>query len=198
LRVNSDIKLLRRILQNFLTNAFRYAKGPVLLGVRRRGELCLEVWDRGPGIPLKTSRKSFSKSSNAWTATRPAPKKAWAWAWRLLTACAECSGTRLQVRSWPGKGSVFSVSVPLAKAQTSVQVQATPRKGPAVERRPGAVRGQRRQHPDRHAQPVDAAGAARSGPHAIAKNAPPCSMKACARNWCWWITTWTTARQVPN
>ena len=28
-RVNSDIKLLRRILQNFLTNAFRYAKGPV-------------------------------------------------------------------------------------------------------------------------------------------------------------------------
>ncbi|WP_448672108.1 hypothetical protein, partial [Escherichia coli] len=27
LRVDSDIKLLRRILQNFLTNAFRYAKG---------------------------------------------------------------------------------------------------------------------------------------------------------------------------
>ncbi len=32
LRVDSDIKLLRRILQNFLTNAFRYGKGPVLLG----------------------------------------------------------------------------------------------------------------------------------------------------------------------
>ncbi len=57
LRIDSDIKLLRRILQNFLTNAFRYAKGPVLLGVRRRGsELCLEVWDRGPGF-RKTSNR---------------------------------------------------------------------------------------------------------------------------------------------
>ncbi|MGR6765622.1 ATP-binding protein, partial [Aeromonas veronii] len=52
LRVDSDIKLLRRILQNFLTNAFRYAKGHVLLGVRREdGYLRLEVWDQGPGIP---------------------------------------------------------------------------------------------------------------------------------------------------
>ena len=52
MRVASDTKLLRRVLQNFLTNAFRYAKGPILLGVRRRnGQLSLEVWDRGPGIP---------------------------------------------------------------------------------------------------------------------------------------------------
>src|SRR5690606_35144183 len=35
LRVHSDVKLLRRILQNFLTNAFRYGKSPILLGVRR-------------------------------------------------------------------------------------------------------------------------------------------------------------------
>src|SRR5690606_40193502 len=51
LRVDSDIRLLRRVLQNFLTNAFRYAKGRVVLGVRRQGNnLRLEVWDRGPGI----------------------------------------------------------------------------------------------------------------------------------------------------
>ena len=62
LRVDSDIKLLRRILQNFLTNAFRYAKGPVLLGVRRRkGELCLEVWDRGPGIPEDKQQVIFEE-----------------------------------------------------------------------------------------------------------------------------------------
>src|SRR5690606_41279086 len=48
-RRSSD--LLRRVLQNFLTNAFRYAKGRVVLGVRRQGNnLRLEVWDRGPGI----------------------------------------------------------------------------------------------------------------------------------------------------
>ncbi len=38
LRIDSDPKLLRRVLQNFLTNAFRYAKGQVLLGVRRQGD----------------------------------------------------------------------------------------------------------------------------------------------------------------
>src|SRR5690606_41708528 len=48
LRIDSDIKLLRRVLQNFLTNAFRYAKGRLVLGVRRQGKpLRLEVRDRG-------------------------------------------------------------------------------------------------------------------------------------------------------
>ncbi|WP_323166768.1 sensor histidine kinase, partial [Pseudomonas bubulae] len=47
---------------NFLTNAFRYADGPVLLGVRRReGELCLEVWDRGPGIPPDKQKVIFEE-----------------------------------------------------------------------------------------------------------------------------------------
>lgn len=83
LRVDSDIKLLRRILQNFLTNAFRYADYPVLLGVRRRkGELCLEVWDRGPGIPEDKQLVIFEEF-NASTATRRARRKAWDWGWRL-------------------------------------------------------------------------------------------------------------------
>lgn len=94
LRVDSDIKLLRRILQNFLTNAFRYAKGHVLLGVRREdGYLRLEVWDQGPGIP-RTSRKSSSKSSSAWTATRPARRKASVSAWRSPTGSARSSAIR--------------------------------------------------------------------------------------------------------
>jgi len=51
--VRSDSALLRRILQNFLSNALRYtAKGRVLVGCRRRGgNLRIEVWDTGPGIP---------------------------------------------------------------------------------------------------------------------------------------------------
>jgi signal transduction histidine kinase len=62
LRVDSDSKLLRRVLQNFLTNAFRYAKGRVLLGVRRSGgQLRLEVWDRGPGIPEDKRKVIFEE-----------------------------------------------------------------------------------------------------------------------------------------
>jgi signal transduction histidine kinase/PAS domain-containing protein len=51
--VKSDRHLLRRILQNLLGNAFRYASpGKVLLGVRQvAGKLQIQVVDNGPGIP---------------------------------------------------------------------------------------------------------------------------------------------------
>ncbi|WP_161893510.1 ATP-binding protein, partial [Pseudomonas juntendi] len=50
--VSTDLRLLTRILRNFLSNACRYTdEGRVLLGARRRGEhLRLEVWDSGRGI----------------------------------------------------------------------------------------------------------------------------------------------------
>ncbi|MCE4073376.1 MULTISPECIES: PAS domain-containing hybrid sensor histidine kinase/response regulator [Pseudomonas] len=115
LRVESDIKLLRRVLQNFLTNAFRYAKGHVLLGVRREaGHLRLEVWDHGPGIPpdkLQVIFEEFKRLDSHQTRAEKGLGLGLAIADRLCKVL----GHRLQVRSWPGKGSVFSVSVPLAR-----------------------------------------------------------------------------------
>lgn len=115
LRVESDIKLLRRVLQNFLTNAFRYAKGHVLLGVRREaGHLRLEVWDHGPGIApdkLQVIFEEFKRLDSHQTRAEKGLGLGLAIADRLCKVL----GHRLQVRSWPGKGSVFSVSVPLAR-----------------------------------------------------------------------------------
>lgn len=50
--LRTDPHLLRRVLQNFLSNAVRYAQsGGVLLGARRRGErIEIGVYDQGPGI----------------------------------------------------------------------------------------------------------------------------------------------------
>ncbi|MFL1524461.1 NahK/ErcS family hybrid sensor histidine kinase/response regulator [Pseudomonas sp. O230] len=129
LRVDSDIKLLRRILQNFLTNAFRYAKGPVLLGVRRhKGELCLEVWDRGPGIPndkLKVIFEEFKRLDSHQTRA----EKGLGLGLAIADGLCSVLGHSLQVRSWPGRGSVFSVSVPLAQAQIASPSKVAPLNG---------------------------------------------------------------------
>ncbi|WP_447776999.1 hybrid sensor histidine kinase/response regulator [Pseudomonas chlororaphis] len=123
LRVDSDIKLLRRVLQNFLTNAFRYAKGPVLLGVRRRGnQLCLEVWDRGPGIPLDKQQVIFEEFKRL-DSHQTRAEKGLGLGLAIADGLCRVLGHGLQVRSWPGKGSVFSVSVPLAKAAVSAPRQ---------------------------------------------------------------------------
>ncbi|MHB9799027.1 PAS domain-containing hybrid sensor histidine kinase/response regulator [Pseudomonas sp. MT3] len=122
LRIESDIKLLRRVLQNFLTNAFRYAKGHVLLGVRREaGHLRLEVWDHGPGIPpdkLQVIFEEFKRLDSHQTRAEKGLGLGLAIADRLCKVL----GHRLEVRSWPGKGSVFSVSVPLARQPAPVPI----------------------------------------------------------------------------
>ncbi|MGU3349042.1 hybrid sensor histidine kinase/response regulator [Pseudomonas monsensis] len=118
LRIDSDIKLLRRVLQNFLTNAFRYAKGPVLLGVRRRGdELCLEVWDRGPGIPEDKQQVIFEEFKRL-DSHQTRAEKGLGLGLAIADGLCRVLGHTLRVRSWPGRGSVFSVSVPLARTQT--------------------------------------------------------------------------------
>ncbi|HZX18109.1 MAG TPA: NahK/ErcS family hybrid sensor histidine kinase/response regulator [Pseudomonas sp.] len=114
LRVDSDIKLLRRILQNFLTNAFRYAKGRVLLGVRRQGQqLRLEVWDRGPGIP-EDKRKVIFEEFKRLDSHQTRAEKGLGLGLAIADGLCRVLGHQLEVRSWPGKGSVFSVTIPLA------------------------------------------------------------------------------------
>ncbi|EJM58120.1 NahK/ErcS family hybrid sensor histidine kinase/response regulator [Pseudomonas sp. KB_15] len=123
LRIDSDIKLLRRILQNFLTNAFRYAKGPVLLGVRRHKEaLSLEVWDRGPGIP-EDKRQVIFEEFKRLDSHQTRAEKGLGLGLAIADGLCRVLGHTLRVRSWPGRGSVFSVSVPLARAQTAAPVK---------------------------------------------------------------------------
>lgn len=61
--VHTDRKLLRRVLQNLLSNAIRYTeKGRVVLGVRRRiGALDLMVCDTGRGIPEEQQTVIFDE-----------------------------------------------------------------------------------------------------------------------------------------
>lgn len=113
--VHSDSKLLRRVLQNFLTNAFRYAKGPVLLGVRQGNQhLRIEVWDRGPGIALDKQREIFQEFKRL-DSHKTSAEQGLGLGLAIADGLCRVLGHTLQVRSWVGQGSVFSVSVPLAQ-----------------------------------------------------------------------------------
>lgn len=115
--VYSDQALLRRILQNFLSNAIRYtAKGKVLLGARHQdNSLRLEVWDTGVGIPeskLSEVFEEFRRIDNP----KHSEVKGLGLGLAITERIARMLGHSVNVRSWPGQGTVFSVSVPLGDA----------------------------------------------------------------------------------
>ena len=126
--VRSDPAMLRRILQNFLGNAVRYTiTGRVLIGCRRRGgELEIEIWDCGPGIPDDKFREIFVEFHRLGTPTdRGAEGLGLGLA--IVERLAGLLGHPLGVRSRLGRGSCFSVRVPLAAA-------AAPERAPAPRR----------------------------------------------------------------
>lgn len=63
LTVKSDINLLRRLVQNLVSNAIKYTiSGKVVVGVRRRGkEAIIQVSDSGIGIPASKFRTIFKE-----------------------------------------------------------------------------------------------------------------------------------------
>jgi two-component system, sensor histidine kinase len=61
--ISSDFILLERILFNLVSNAIRYTRhGGVVVGCRRRGgQVRMEIWDTGPGIPSDQRQKIFDE-----------------------------------------------------------------------------------------------------------------------------------------
>ncbi|GAC04771.1 hybrid sensor histidine kinase/response regulator [Paraglaciecola chathamensis] len=131
--VYSDSVLLARILRNFMSNAFRYAaKGKVLLGCRRRGEhVTLEVWDTGSGIAQNQLSEIF-KEFKRLKSSQSAFGNGLGLGLAIVDKIASVLGHKINVHSELGKGSVFSVSVPIAatleplKPLTSTQFAVNP------------------------------------------------------------------------
>ncbi|MCE5233849.1 MAG: PAS domain-containing hybrid sensor histidine kinase/response regulator [Mizugakiibacter sp.] len=132
LAVRSDAQLLRRILQNFLSNALRYTRrGTVLLGARRHGaEVRIEVWDTGPGIAPEQQQRIFGEFQRL---EHPSPwgEKGLGLGLAICERMATMLGHRLDLRSWPGRGSCFAVSAPRAAASRPLGVRAVVRPTPA-------------------------------------------------------------------
>jgi len=114
--IRSDIRLLTRILRNFLSNACRYTEqGGILLGARRRGQvLRLEVWDSGRGIAADRLESIFLEF-NQLDVGRAADRKGVGLGLAIVERIARILDCQVRVRSWPGRGSVFSIDVPLSR-----------------------------------------------------------------------------------
>jgi signal transduction histidine kinase/CheY-like chemotaxis protein len=115
--VHTDIRLLERVLRNLLGNALRYTeRGGVLVGARRRASrLQIEVWDTGSGIPaadLRAIFREFHRLAHPEADDR-APGMGLGLA--IVDRIARLIGATVDVRSRVGRGSVFSVAVPLAE-----------------------------------------------------------------------------------
>jgi len=112
--ISTDLRLMTRILRNFLSNACRYTDaGSILLGARRRGEhLRLEVWDTGRGIPADRLDSIFLEF-NQLDVGRAADRKGVGLGLAIVERIARILGYPVGVQSRPGRGSVFSIDVPL-------------------------------------------------------------------------------------
>ncbi|SDN80718.1 NahK/ErcS family hybrid sensor histidine kinase/response regulator [Vreelandella arcis] len=118
--VDSDPQMLRRIVQNFLSNAIRYTQeGRVLLGCRRQGDrLLIEVWDSGPGIPDSKLSEIFQEFRRLDQASRhKESEKGLGLGLSIADRMSRVLDHPIKVRSWEGIGTVFSVSVPCVEAR---------------------------------------------------------------------------------
>ena len=126
--VHSDIRLLRSIIQNFLSNAIRYTRrGRILLGCRRCGTgLRIEIWDTGAGIPADKFDEIFEEFRQLDTAG--GHDRGIGLGLGIVKRAAKTLDLPIAVRSLVGKGSVFSVTVPIGhKRPAAVHRSATRR-----------------------------------------------------------------------
>jgi Na+/proline symporter/signal transduction histidine kinase/ActR/RegA family two-component response regulator len=115
--VRTDRVLLRRLLQNLVSNALRYTqRGGVIVACRpRRGRLEVQVWDSGPGIAEQHRAVIFSEFRGLDRAS-PWGEKGLGLGLSICERIARLLALDLGLKSQVGRGSVFSVTLdPVAR-----------------------------------------------------------------------------------
>jgi len=131
--VRTDENLLRRILQNFVSNAIRYSRrGRIVVGCRRdsgpEGDYVrIEVHDQGPGIPEALQREIFEEFRRLDEGH--ADDRGAGLGLAIVERLGRLLGHQIGLRSQLGRGSVFWVRVPLGDP-TAVQAIGTPPSSP--------------------------------------------------------------------
>ncbi len=111
----TDRTLLRRILQNVVSNAIRYTSaGGVLVAARRRGaSLRIDVYDTGSGIP-DDERDEIFEEFHRGTASAADLTGGLGLGLSIVRRMVEALGHGLTFSSVVGRGTVFRLSLPLS------------------------------------------------------------------------------------
>jgi Na+/proline symporter/signal transduction histidine kinase/CheY-like chemotaxis protein len=125
LAVRSDRRLLRRLLQNLVSNAIKYTpSGSVLVGCRRRGVMLrIDVYDTGIGIPHAKRDAIFREFHRLDQGARVA--RGVGLGLSIVERIARVLDCEVLVKSNVGRGSRFSVEVPRAAAAVRPRAAAT-------------------------------------------------------------------------
>jgi PAS domain S-box-containing protein len=119
LQVQADATRLRQVLLNLLSNAIKYNRRGGSIDVRARAEaaeVTLQVLDTGIGIPaeeLPTLFEPFNRGAHRHSAIEGAGIGL-----AVSRSLVTLMNGRIEVRSTPGEGSTFSVTLPAAAAET--------------------------------------------------------------------------------
>lgn len=114
--VHADPALVALILRNLVSNAIRYTeRGGVLVGCRARGEaLLVEVWDTGIGIEPSQHQAIFREFHQLGNAERDR-RKGLGLGLAIAQGLARALGQQLTLVSKPGRGTVFRLSLSVAR-----------------------------------------------------------------------------------
>lgn len=113
-RVRGDNLRLRQVLYNLVNNALKFTEtGGVEIALRREGEdrLVLAVRDTGPGMSAETVAQLFRRYVQAEAGRRRAGSSGLGLA--ITARLVDLMGGDITVDSAPGRGSTFSVRLPL-------------------------------------------------------------------------------------
>lgn len=117
LAVLSDPLLLEQILRNLVSNGLRHSeRGGVLVTARSRDgqRVLLQVWDTGRGIPPEQQAAVFEEFVQLDAEARDRPRGL-GLGLAIVRRCARLLGCPLSLRSKVGRGSCFSLELPLAE-----------------------------------------------------------------------------------
>jgi Na+/proline symporter/signal transduction histidine kinase len=114
--IRTDRRLMRRLLQNLVSNAVKYTlRGEVLVGCRRLpNALRIEVWDTGLGIPADRQRVVFEEFKRLDSGARVA--RGLGLGLSIVERLGRVLDHPVGLSSKPGEGSVFSVTAPLGES----------------------------------------------------------------------------------